>query len=87
MQLLEIRDGRDAAVEAIQTRLEFLRDARQHAVLQHFHRLRLTRGSILGNRHAVRVVHDDGDDVLLRLQFRHRDGGLPEEKEHDGGER
>ena len=64
---LSMRAG--AVVDAIKARLKGSVEAGQHAVLKRLHGLRLARGTVLGDAHAARIVHQHGNDVLLRLQL------------------
>ena len=70
VQLLEVGDAREPAVEAIEARLKLLLDAGQHAAAA-APRPPGSGASMpsLGDRHAARIVHQDGDDVLLRLEL------------------
>ena len=70
-----------SAIEAVQTNLEFLAQRVQYAVLERFHRPHLPRRAFVRNGHAARIVHQHGDDVLLRLQFGDADRRLPQQQE------
>ena len=41
----------------------------------------------LGDGHAARIVHQHGDDVLLRLKFGDQDSRLPQQQQHQRGQR
>jgi hypothetical protein len=58
-----------------------------HPAPERFDRLRLPRGAVLRNCHAARVIHHDGDDVLLRLEFGHQDGRLPQQQQQQRRQR
>jgi hypothetical protein len=88
LQLLEIGNARELAVNAIQARLEFLLQPRERAPLQRVDRLSETRRSaFLTRRHAARVVHEDRDDVLLRLQLADHHDRLPDERQQHRDQR
>ena len=70
LQLFEVGDARELAVQPIEARLKFLLERGEHAALQHLHGLVESRRSVLHRRHAARVVHEHRDDVLLRLELR-----------------
>ena len=79
LQVLQAVDAGGHVVDAIETRLKGAVEAGEDAVLQRLDGLRLAGGAVLGDAHAARVVHQHGDDVLLRLQFGDGDRGLPQQ--------
>jgi hypothetical protein len=73
------------AVEPVETSLKPIRQARENSAVKRPESGRLTGMAIaVGNRHAVRIVDDHGNDVLLRTQFPDRDRGLPQQQQQQG---
>ena len=68
---------------AVETRLKFLLELVEHAVLQAPWRPALRAvAPLVGDGHAARIVHQHGDDVLLRLQLGDGDRRLPQQHQH-----
>src|SRR5215469_3292811 len=86
LQRFEILYTSGHVVNAVKARLERAVEARENAVVERLYGLTLAGGAVLGYGHASRVVHEHGDDVLLRLQLRDRDRRLPEQGQHDCGD-
>ena len=81
LQLLEIGDAGQLGCRGDRGASETsFASAGERAVLERLDRLSLPRGSVFRDRHAARVVHQDGDDVLLRLQLGDRDRRLPQQE-------
>ncbi len=75
-------DALDVSVEAIKTRLETILESGEHSAVEGCQcgvfagtAVHISRG------HAARIVHDDGNDVLLRTEFPHRHCRLPQEEQ------
>ena len=79
LQILQVVDAGGHVVDAVETRLKRAVEAGQDAVLKRLDGLRLARETVLGYGHAARIVHQHGDDVLLRLQLGDGDGRLPQQ--------
>jgi hypothetical protein len=78
-QIVEFRDARDLAVEAVEANLKFLLQLVEHAAFERFDGLRFAcRATVVRDGHAARIVHQHRDDVLLRPQLGHQDGRLPQ---------
>ena len=86
MQFVEAADSRRAAIEAVNPGLVSFLEVAQDAILQRFNRLIFARRAIIRNGHAARIVHNNGDDIFLRLKFCDGDSGLPQQHEHEGCE-
>ncbi len=76
---LQARNARRFAVEPIKACLELLLETRQHSALHNFDGTLQAGGAVLRGGHAARVVHHDGDDVLLGFELRNHQGRLPEQ--------
>ena len=80
-QLFRILDSIERASSAIEADLEPLLKIGKHAAAQRAHDPVLSRSAVIGDGHAARIVHYDCDDVLLRLQRRDAERGLPQHDE------
>ena len=87
LQLAQTRDAGGAVVKAVDTSLKFLLQIVQHTAFERLDRLRLAGHAVFADSHASRIVHQNGNDVLLRPQLRHHNGRLPQQNKHDRGER
>ncbi len=76
---LRIRDARHSGIETIQACLELALQVSQHACLKSADGALLTRRSVLLQAHAARVVDENRDDVLARLQLRDCESGPPKQ--------
>ena len=78
VQFIQAVDAAQFVIHAVEPRLEPLPQTIENAALQCLDGLGLPRRAILGDTHASRIIHDHGDDVLLRLQLRDHESGLPQ---------
>jgi len=67
--------------------LKPLLDPGQYAAAKRRDRVGLPGRAVAGQHHALRVVHQEHDDVLLRLQLGERERRLPQQQQQDGRER
>ena len=84
---IEAVHASDVAVEAIETRLKLLLQIGQYPALQRLEGLLQPSRAVLGNSHAARIIDNQGDDVLLRVELRNHERWLPQQKKHDGSHR
>ena len=78
LQLFQAGDASDVAIDAIQSRLKLLLQLREYAALQDIHASVRAAWRRRCDGHAARVVHEQRDDVLLRLQLRDSNRRLPQ---------
>ena len=87
-QIFQFGNARQLPVEPVDANLKFLLQLVEHAAFQRLDRLRFPRrAAVVGDGHAARIVHQHGDDVLLRPQLRHQDRRLPQQEQNQRRQR
>jgi hypothetical protein len=77
-QVFELVDPLQLLAGAVQADLKLLLQLFEETSIQRFHCLLAARGTVLGKRHALRIIEDHRNDVLLGFEGGNAESRLPE---------